>query len=108
MNEKILPFLCGLVVGVGGALIVMLAGGSESEDPDDLQLSKLREEKTSLEKTLRSIKLTNEELEEKLLAAEAERLKAAERRPVEATPTAPERVEPAPEPTGIYGFLEAR
>jgi hypothetical protein len=100
MSEKILPFLCGLVVGVGGALIVMLAGGGESEKPADLEVSKLKEEKSALEAKLHAAKLEHEALEEKLLAVEAERMKPAEPTPEQATTAAEEPVAAEPKPTG--------
>lgn len=78
MGEKILPFLLGLVVGVGGVLIVVLAGGGEAEKPDDPEVSRLSQENERLEGQLSASKQEVADLEGKLVAAEAERMKAAE------------------------------
>ncbi|MHC4469602.1 MAG: HEAT repeat domain-containing protein [Planctomycetota bacterium] len=78
MGEKILPFLLGLVVGVGGVLIVVLAGGGEAEKKDDPEVSRLSQETERLEGQLRATKQEVADLEEKLVAAEAARMEAAE------------------------------
>ncbi|MHC4472898.1 MAG: HEAT repeat domain-containing protein [Planctomycetota bacterium] len=100
MSEKILPFLCGLVVGVGGALVVILAGGEESGKTDDLKVSKLREEKSALEEKLHVARLENEAFEERLVAVEAERVKPAEAPAAGAPAVAEPAVEPVAKSKG--------